>query len=182
MEQPQHTSPDGCKASCSSTRDTGRGRLGPGPLTVQMVGDQCPNTTSHFLLPPRTLGANQWDPSRRSGGLPTFHHLQPEGTFPHPEPRAGGCESTLLPVPSEASSLHAQMWEGTGSGETTYASTSKIRLFCAIETSRGGCATWGLEKCSGTQRKEHAGFSRVGGKRHRTQDRWTPDCLAGIPS
>lgn len=52
-----------------------------------------PNTPSYFLLPPRTLGANQWDPSRRSGGLPTFHHLQPEGTFPHPEPRAGGCES-----------------------------------------------------------------------------------------
>lgn len=33
---------------------------------------------------------------------------------------------TLLPVPSEAANLHAQMWEGTGLGKTTYVSTTWI--------------------------------------------------------
>lgn len=46
----------------------------------------------HSPLPPRTLSTSQWHPPRGPGRLSALHHLQPEGTFPGPEPGARGCE------------------------------------------------------------------------------------------
>ena len=167
MEQPQHTSPNGCKASCSSTRDTGRGRLGPGPLTVQMVISALTQQTISCCLLGPSVPTSGTLPEGQVDSLLSIISSQRE-RFRTRNQELEAVSPLCFLSPQRPQICMHKCGKAQAQGKQPMRQQARLDVFCAVETSRGGCATWGLENCSGIQRKEHAGFSRVGGKRHRT--------------